>query len=109
VAGLGSRGVEAVEAAWFCEVADVATTAEVSALLQASDLPLVLHGDAVSPLAVDLRAADAVLVVGPEGGITAAELDVLGTAPVRLGDTVLRTSTAGVVAAGVVLAATRWR
>ena len=95
--------------AWFCEVADVATTAEVSALLQVSDLPLVLHEDAVSPLTVDLRAADAVLVVGPEGGITSAELDVLGTAPVRLGDTVLRTSTAGVVAAGVVLAATRWR
>jgi 16S rRNA (uracil1498-N3)-methyltransferase len=95
--------------AWFCEVADVATTAEASALLQVSDLPLVLHEDAESPLAVDLRAADVVLVVGPEGGITPDELDALGTAPVRLGDTVLRTSTAGVVAAGVVLAATRWR
>jgi 16S rRNA (uracil1498-N3)-methyltransferase len=95
--------------AWFCEVADVATTAEVGALLQGCDLPLVLHEEAVSPLPVDLRAADVVLVVGPEGGITPAELDALGTAPVRLGDTVLRTSTAGAVAAGVVLAASRWR
>jgi 16S rRNA (uracil1498-N3)-methyltransferase len=41
---------------------------------------------------------DILLVVGPEGGIAPAELDQLqqaGATPVRLGNTVLRTSTAG--------------
>lgn len=43
-------------------------------------------------------AGDIVLVVGPEGGIAGSELDALraaGATPVRLGTTVLRTSTAG--------------
>ncbi len=47
------------------------------------------------------------LVVGPEGGLTDAEVDDLrtaGAAVARLGPTVLRTSTAGVVAASIVLA-----
>jgi 16S rRNA (uracil1498-N3)-methyltransferase len=48
-----------------------------------------------------------VLVVGPEGGISAAELMTLedaGATLVRLGDTVLRTSTAGPAALAVVSA-----
>ena len=94
--------------AWFCEVADVASTAEVAALLSGSDLPVVLHEEARVPLRADPAVRDAVLVVGPEGGITDDELEALGVRPVRLGDTVLRTSTAGAVATGIVLAATRW-
>ena len=95
--------------AWFCEVTDVATTEQVAALLADAAAGLVLHEGATEPLTVDADVADVVLVVGPEGGITDAELDALPARAVRLGDTVLRTSTAGAVAAGVVLAATRWR
>jgi 16S rRNA (uracil1498-N3)-methyltransferase len=55
---------------------------------------------------------DIVLVVGPEGGIAPDELDALraaGARPVRLGETVLRTSTAGAAAISVISAATsRW-
>jgi 16S rRNA (uracil1498-N3)-methyltransferase len=50
---------------------------------------------------------DIVLVVGPEGGITPEELAAFtgaGAVPVRLGDTVLRTSTAGVAALAVLSA-----
>jgi len=54
---------------------------------------------------VDLPSADEiVLVVGPEGGITPEELarfESAGALPVRLGDSVLRTSTAGVAALSV--------
>ena len=53
------------------------------------------------------------IVVGPEGGISPEELAVFeaaGAAAYRLGPTVLRTSTAGTVAAGVLLSRTaRWR
>jgi 16S rRNA (uracil1498-N3)-methyltransferase len=73
---------------------------------------LVLEPTAETPLtSVALTGdEDIVLVVGPEGGIAADELAVLaeaGAVPVRLGDTVLRTSTAGPAALAVVSAALR--
>jgi 16S rRNA (uracil1498-N3)-methyltransferase len=55
---------------------------------------------------------DIVLVVGPEGGITPDELDLLtaaGATPIRLGPEVLRTSTAGPAAIAVLnVALHRW-
>lgn len=76
-------------------------------------LTLVLHEDADTPLSsVTLPAQGAVqVVVGPEGGITPAELDALtdaGASVVRLGETVLRSSSAGPAALAVLLARTRW-
>lgn len=63
---------------------------------------LVLEPTASVPLSRVVVDADdpreLVLVVGPEGGIAPEELDALaasGAELVRLGDTVLRTSTAG--------------
>jgi 16S rRNA (uracil1498-N3)-methyltransferase len=57
-------------------------------------------------------ACDLVLVVGPEGGIAPEELaafEAAGALRVRLGDTVLRTSTAGPAAIAVLSAALgRW-
>lgn len=97
--------------AWIPEVAPVATTA---ALAGRGDRILVLEPTAdVRLSAVDLADADAILlVVGPEGGIAPEELDRLeaaGAARVRLGDTVLRTSTAGPAALALVNAALgRW-
>lgn len=96
--------------AWFCEVADLASTAEVAALVGAAGLAAVLHEEATVPLA-SLKVpadGDVVIVVGPEGGITPAELEAFAVEPVRLGDTVLRTSTAGVAAAAALLAPSRW-
>jgi 16S rRNA (uracil1498-N3)-methyltransferase len=75
---------------------------------------LVLHEQASVPLAsVDLPTqGEVLLVVGPEGGITERELERLtaaGATAVRLGASVLRTSTAGAAAAAVVSARTpRW-
>ena len=55
---------------------------------------------------------DIVLIVGPEGGISPGELTAFtdaGATPARLGESVLRTSTAGAVAAAVLMTATgRW-
>jgi 16S rRNA (uracil1498-N3)-methyltransferase len=51
---------------------------------------------------------DIILVVGPEGGIAPGELDAFAVDPVLLGDTVLRTSTAGVAAAAGLLSRSRW-
>lgn len=67
------------------------------------DLVLVLHEDADLPLdQVDLSGRDRVtVVVGPEGGITPAEVDAMvstGAQCVSISDGVLRTSTAGAVA-----------
>ncbi len=91
-----------------------ADTEDVSALLAGADRRFVLHESAVTPLAgsVGEHSATVVLVVGPEGGITPMELERFasaGATSVRLGDSVLRTSTAGVAAAAVVLAESgRW-
>ncbi len=95
---------------WFAEVAPIASTAEVAQLLAAAALPVVLHEEATVPLAVlDVPDdGDVVIVIGPEGGIAPDELTAFGVEPVRLGDTVLRTSTAGVAAAAALLARSRW-
>jgi 16S rRNA (uracil1498-N3)-methyltransferase len=75
---------------------------------------LVLHESADDVLrASDLPASgDVLLVVGPEGGISDAELDTLvaaGARTVRLGPDVLRASTAAAVALGAIGALTgRW-
>ena len=73
---------------------------------------LVLHESATRPLTdVPVAHAEALtLVVGPEGGISDAELAALtdaGAVAVRLGPTVLRTSTAAAVALGALGVLTR--
>lgn len=95
---------------WFAEVTPIATTTEVAELLAAAALPVVLHEEATTPLAALTvpSSGDVVIVIGPEGGIAPSELKTFATDPVRLGDTVLRTSTAGVAAAAALLAPTRW-
>jgi 16S rRNA (uracil1498-N3)-methyltransferase len=95
-------------------VMPMAQTAEVAQRLSRAALALVLHESASEPLSgVHLpEHGDVVVVVGPEGGITDAELQALaagGGRPVRLGPEVLRSSTAGPAALAVVAAAVRWR
>lgn len=77
-------------------------------------LVLALHESATRPLA-DLPVAQAtsvMLLIGPEGGIADDEVSALteaGATAVRLGPTVLRTSTAAAVALGALGAMTnRW-
>lgn len=75
---------------------------------------LALHESATEPLAkLSLSQADSlILVIGPEGGITDDEIAALSEAgawAVRLGPTVLRTSTAAAVALGALGTMTpRW-
>lgn len=95
-------------------LASTATTAQVTARLGAAAAAYVLHEDAGRPLAgLPLPAAgDVVLVVGPEGGIGPEELaafEAVGAQAVRLGSTVLRSSSAGPAALAVLNAASRWR
>jgi 16S rRNA (uracil1498-N3)-methyltransferase len=73
---------------------------------------LVLHESAtVSLTEVPVAQADSLmLIVGPEGGIADDEIAALtdaGATPVRLGPTVLRTSTAAAVALGALGVLTR--
>jgi 16S rRNA (uracil1498-N3)-methyltransferase len=78
----------------------LAGTAQVVARLERA-AGLVLHETADEPLgrAALPRHGEIVLVVGPEGGVSAEELEAFSAArAVRLGDPVLRTSTAGAAA-----------
>lgn len=99
---------------WVPPVLTPADTPALCETVRKSALALVLEGTAPRRLTeVDLPTdGDLLLVVGPEGGITEAEADALtgaGALPVRLGPTVLRTSTAAVVALGALGALTgRW-
>ncbi|RKS10121.1 16S rRNA (uracil1498-N3)-methyltransferase [Nocardiopsis sp. Huas11] len=103
------------------EVSELAGRDEVAALLSGADLALVLHEDAtvgLSAVAVPDgdRASDdgggVVLVVGPEGGFSDAELAAFtdaGAEAALLGPSVLRTSTAGVAALAILQARSgRW-
>ena len=101
--------------AWVPPVAAPVTTRELAERAAAADCALVLHEAATVGLAdIALPAAGEILLaVGPEGGVTDDELDVLaaaGAQPVRLGPEVLRASTAAAVALGALGALTdRWR
>jgi 16S rRNA (uracil1498-N3)-methyltransferase len=95
------------------EIPALHTTAQVAQRLAAA-AGLVLHEEAARPVArLSLPAAgDLIVVVGPEGGVAPAELEAFaaaGATPVRLGEPVLRTSTAGAAAlAALSLRLGRW-
>jgi 16S rRNA (uracil1498-N3)-methyltransferase len=100
--------------AWFPEVTGPASLAVVADRVKAAALAVVLDPgakDSAADLAVP-AAGEVVLIVGPEGGISPAEgaaLSAAGAIAARIGPTVLRASSAGAVAVGVVLARTaRW-
>lgn len=99
----------------FVQIDPLATTSDVVALIGQVDLALVLDETATEPIPVDAGAGVSCIavIVGPEGGISSAERSRFLDAGARLallGPTVLRTSTAGVVAASVILAGTsRWQ
>ncbi|MEO7005409.1 MAG: 16S rRNA (uracil(1498)-N(3))-methyltransferase [Terrimesophilobacter sp.] len=102
--------------AWIPSVSGQHTTSEL-ARCAGSVRMLVLEPTASDSLTgIDLTAQDderdLMLVVGPEGGVSPAELDILvgaGAHAVRLGETVLRTSTAGPAAIAVLNGALgRW-
>ncbi|GAB4083638.1 16S rRNA (uracil(1498)-N(3))-methyltransferase [Myceligenerans cantabricum] len=97
------------------EVCEPVTTKQLAARVRdvtgAGGAVVVLHEEATTPLR-EVRipgegdgppgvSAELLVVVGPEGGISGAEVDALveaGAVPARLGPHVMRTSTAGPVA-----------
>ena len=100
--------------AWLPEIAAPAGTAALAKRASAAACAIVLEADAARKL-VELTLpaeGDVLLIVGPEGGVSPAERAALreaGAIEARLGPTVLRTSTAGAVAAAILLARTaRW-
>jgi 16S rRNA (uracil1498-N3)-methyltransferase len=95
-------------------VSEPAGLAAVLARIEAAALALVLHEDAQQPLAglALPESGDVVIIVGPEGGVTPDELSAFvaaGGVAVRLGSSVLRSSSAGPAALAVLSAAGRWR
>ena len=93
----------------FPVVADLASTHDVVDRLRAAAAGVLLHEEAVVPLAdlVPPAEGSVVVVVGPEGGLSPEELAAFteaGATAYRLGPTVLRTSTAGTAALAVLLA-----
>src|ERR1700760_3288966 len=93
------------------EITELASAAEVATRLKAAARAVVLEPGAEQALSrLDLPThGDVVLVVGPEGGLSPAELTefaAAGAVETRLGDLVLRASTAGAAAATVLMART---
>jgi 16S rRNA (uracil1498-N3)-methyltransferase len=96
-------------------VSTVELAQRIGGVVASGGVVLTLHESATEPL-VEVpveRANSLMLIVGPEGGIGAEELDDLraaGAMVVRLGPTVLRTSTAAAVALGALgVLTSRWR
>jgi 16S rRNA (uracil1498-N3)-methyltransferase len=104
--------------AWIPEVRGAVDTAGLASAVEAADLAVILHEDAVRPFRTVLEswyaadgadtggtAREVFLIVGPEGGISPREVTRLcgqGAVTALLGHHVLRSSTAG--PAAVVLA-----
>lgn len=96
-------------------VAELHTTKTLLERINHATCAFVLHESGNEPLSSALLpvSGEILLIVGPEGGINPSELTAFsdaGARIVRMGNTVLRTSTAGVAAASAILVQTdRWR
>ena len=95
-------------------VSEPASHQAVIQRIEEAALALVLHEEAELSLAgLELPpSGDVVVIVGPEGGISPAELSAFvgtGAVAARLGPDVLRSSNAGPAALAVMSAAGRWR
>jgi 16S rRNA (uracil1498-N3)-methyltransferase len=99
----------------FPVIAPLASTPAVCQRIRSAAMAVVLHEAASTPIdEIDVpTSGELLVVVGPEGGVAGDELDQFvdaGARIVRLGPTVLRTSSAGLAAIAVLLSATaRWR
>ncbi|MCP2636820.1 16S rRNA (uracil(1498)-N(3))-methyltransferase [Microbacterium sp. HD4P20] len=112
-AGIVREAAKQAHRAWVPDIAPLHTTKDIAARAAASVVLVLEPSASVALSAIGLPDdGDIVLVVGPEGGIAPEELEALVTGGgrlVRLGDTVLRTSTAGPAALAVVSTALgRW-
>jgi 16S rRNA (uracil1498-N3)-methyltransferase len=100
--------------AWLPEVTGPASAADVTAVITKAACAVVLEPGAAHSLGrlSPPQSGDLVVIVGPEGGITdegTAAFRSAGATPRSLGPTVLRTSTAGPVAAAILLSRSgRW-
>ncbi len=86
-------------------VMQVAQIGEWDGAFRGAQAGAVLWEEATQPLrrVLDCDAGELVLGIGPEGGLTSAEVAASGLPTGSLGPTVLRTETAALVAASVVL------
>ena len=100
--------------AWIPDVTGPEATSAVAGRVAAAELALLLDPDAAAALgSIQLPArGEIIVIVGPEGGISPAEAEAMasaGAVAARLGPTVLRSSSAGAVAAALTLAHSgRW-
>jgi 16S rRNA (uracil1498-N3)-methyltransferase len=100
--------------AWIPDVTGPEGTPVIVRRVAAAELAILLNpaaSAAFGSLAMP-HSGEIVVIVGPEGGVSPAEADALanaGAVPARLGPTVLRSSSAGAVAAALALAkSARW-
>lgn len=100
--------------AWIPFVEGLQSSEAICDLIAAADLAVVLHESADQSLSEFSapKTGQIVIVVGPEGGISQDELHMFakaGAKIVRMGPSVMRTSTAGAVATAVISSGTsRW-
>jgi 16S rRNA (uracil1498-N3)-methyltransferase len=100
--------------AWIPEIANLQTTEQVCELMSQAQSVFVLHESADQALAAcAIREQGTIMiVVGPEGGISPAELAAFANAGARvvhMGASVMRTSTAGAIAVGgLLMRSQRW-
>ena len=91
------------------QVADIVSSKQLAGMVSNFDKVLVLDPTAAIGIAsLGSVSGSIAIVVGPEGGIDESELTLLeqaGAQRVRLGESILRTSTAGVVAIAALQAA----
>lgn len=119
--GLGRWRTAAHEAAkqsrrsWIPVVTDPVDLAGVTDLVREADAAILLDEarGTLDPLLAPPTSGRIIVIVGPEGGVAPMEGEAIlaaGAVSARMGPTVLRTSTAGTVAAAVLLAHTpRWQ
>ncbi len=111
--GVARESTKQSRRAFIPQILDLAVTSQLVNHFKNYEKVIVLDPDSNNKFLDEVKnvTKNILLVIGPEGGIDEGEMEIFKKANARfatLGDSILRTSSAGAISSAILLASTKW-